>query len=196
MLSLLPGRGRRVEGGVLRLKTTRGAAAYAFDRETRTWTKKCDFPKEASGDIYTAYDPGRKVHVVDTRGGWFTLDLAAGATRPMKGFAEAIQAAGKPRQVPDASMTFDPDSGRTLLVANTSGKPAGSPMELWAHNAAKDEWAEVKMQGTPPAGDVRWGLMVHDPDHKCCLFLNVQGCQGSTLWGGPVDGLFAFRVKR
>ncbi len=178
---------------VVALTTTKGAAAYVFDREQKTWTKRCDLPQGTAGDVYTAYDPARKVHVVATRGLWFTLDLASGTTRPMKHFAEAVAAAGRPRPVPDASMLFDPQSGRTLAIANSTGKPQGGPIELWAHDADKDEWSLVKLNGAGPSGDIRWGLMVYDADHHCCLLLNVRGVQGSPRWGGPVDGLFAFR---
>lgn len=180
---------------VVALTTTKGPAAYAFDREKKSWTKRCDLPKGASGDIYTSYDPWRKVHVVTTRGLWFTLDLAAGTSGPMKHFAEAVAAAGRARPVPDASMLYDPDSRRTLAIANTTGKTQGSPIELWAHDADTDQWSAVKMSGSPPSGDIRWGLMVHDSNHKCCLFVNVRGIQGSRLQGGPVDGLFAFRLS-
>jgi len=180
---------------VIAMTTTRGPAAYTFDGAKKTWTKKCDFPKGTAGDIYTAYDPGRKLHVVDTKGLWFTLDLAACTTKPMKSLSDAVKAAGKTPSVPDASMTFDPDAKLTLALANGGGKPQGSPIELWAHDADKDEWSEVKMDGPVPAGDIRWGLMVYDPDHKCCLLVNVRGVQGSRLQGGPVNGLFAFRVK-
>ena len=184
---------------VVALTTTRGPAAYAFDREKKAWVKQCDFPQGTAGDVYTAYDSTRKVHVVATKGLWFTLDLAAGVTKPMKHFRDAVVAAGKVPPLPDASLAYDPVSKAALAVNNNtstrSRKGAGAPVELWAYDARKDNWSEVKMEGPTPAGDIRWGLLVYDPHHKCCLFLNVLGIQGSARQGGKVDGLFAFRVS-
>jgi hypothetical protein len=64
------------------------------------------------------------------------------------------------------------------------------------YDAGKDEWSEVKMAGPVPRGCYTWGLLVNDPDHKCNLLLNVLGVQGSPRWGGPVDGFYAFRLKK
>jgi hypothetical protein len=68
-------------------------------------------------------------------------------------------------------------------------------VDVRAYRAAKDEWSAVRLSGPAPTGDFRWGLLVYDPAHRCCLPLNVLGVQGSPRWGGPADGLFAFRCR-
>ena len=185
---------------VVALTGTRGAAAYAYNRETKAWVKKCGLPCKNTS-VHTAYDSVRKVHVIHAGGqSCFTLDLATGTTKPMASFDEAVKAAGKPAPLSDVSMGYDPELKAALILNSDTGdkarKGAGAPVQVWAYDADKDNWAEVKMSGPTPTGDVRWGLLVYDTDHKCCLFVNVMGIQGSRLQGGPVDGLFAFRCNQ
>ena len=149
-----------------------------------------------------ALDSTRNVHIIRTtqpKGGqnWHELDLAAGTFKPIRTPDEVIKAAGKfPRSgLCEESVIYDPQAKVTLLITKPRYDTT-SPMDLWAYDAAKDEWSEVKMAGSPPHGMVQWGLLVYDPGHQCCLLLDLLSIQGSPRWGGKVDGLFAFRLKK
>ncbi|MHC4914789.1 MAG: hypothetical protein ACYTGB_04795, partial [Planctomycetota bacterium] len=188
-------------------------AAYVFDRKKKAWAKKCDLQCLANmkswggGFLVTAYDSTRKVHVVTTKGMltakgtwglWFTVDLAAGKTKPIKNLAEvAKDAPGKTPVTPEllpyrfgsVSMAYDPENKRTLALLNRKG--IGDPGELWAYDAGKDDWSEVKMKGRAPTGMVDYNMMCYDPGHKCFLFVNALAFNG----GRTTDGVYAFRLK-
>jgi hypothetical protein len=179
------------------------SGAYAFDLEKKSWTLKCKLPSTAWSEVHAAYDSVRKVHVVHTQHKWYDLDLAAGTFNPIKGPDEVIKAANKyppgPKgfqELRECPLAYDPQAKATMFVTKKNGHDNSVPVDLWAYDAEKGDWAEVKMNGAAPTGIVWWGLLVYDPDHKCCLLLNLLGIQGSARWGGPINGLFAFRYRR
>jgi len=177
------------------------SGAYAFDPAKRTWTLKCRLPSGNWSEVHAAYDSTRKTHVVHTQRHWYDLDLAAGSFKAIGAPDAVMKAAGKfpdnPQDLQETSLAYDAQSKATLLVTKRRNPTArGAPIDLWAYDAGRGEWSEVKMNGTAPAGIATWGLLVYDPDHKCCLLLNLLGVQGSARWGGPVDGFFAFRLER
>jgi len=175
---------------------------YVYDRARKIWARQAiKVPGRDWSGVYTTYDCTRKVHVVyvQRKMAWFAVDVTAGTAKPMKDLANVIKAAGnypddgKVHYVQDVSIAYDPESKATLAITK---RDRGLPVDLWAYDAGKDEWSEVKMAGVPPTGIVHWCLLVHDPEHKCCLFLNLQSVQGSARQGGRVDGLYAFRLKK
>jgi hypothetical protein len=164
-------------------------AVYVFDRDKTKWSKRCDVPVTAWSEVYSTYDASRRLHTVRAGKRWWTLDMATGTTRFIADLGEAwMKAKGrdKPPRTESVSIEYDPESARTLVLFKGDGT------ELWAYEADKDAWSEVKMAGEPPKGTTDWDLLVYAPDHRCFLFLNVLGVQD----GARADGLFAFRCQR
>ncbi|MBM4041824.1 MAG: hypothetical protein FJ290_25280 [Planctomycetes bacterium] len=164
-------------------------AVYLFDREKTAWSKRCDSPVTAWSEVYSAYDAARKRHVVRAGRRWWTLDMATGTTRFIADLADAwMKAKGrdKPPHTESVSIAYDPESTRTLVLIKGDGT------ELWAYDADKDDWSEVKLAGEPPKGTTHWGLLVRVPEHNCFLFLNVLGVQN----GARADGLFALCLEK
>jgi hypothetical protein len=162
---------------------------WVYDREARSLVKKFDtFLGRAH--IYSTYDAKRKRHVVAAQGNWFSLDMATGQAAPIK----KVPVAGAGATTP--SLEFDPASGRTLVVTYHSEKDRRvGGLKTFAYDPDKDAWSEFKLAGTPPTGQSDFDYLVYDPEHRCHLFVNVLGVQGSRLWGGKVDGVFAFRFQ-
>ena len=172
---------------------------FAFDHEKKSWVRKCGLPNDACGDVFTAYDSARKVHVIHAGRSWFDVDAVAGTLKPLKKLEDAVKAAGKVPPLPDVSVAYDPEYKATLVITNNTAnketKGRGAPMELWAYDAEKDDWSEVKMAGTAPMSEVRWNVLAYDPEHKCCLLPNFL-TGGGGFSGGRTDGMWAFRLKR
>jgi hypothetical protein len=182
---------------IFAIVTAESGGAYAFDREKKTWALKCKLPSNVWTEVQAAYDSTRKVHVVHTQGKWHDLDMATATLKPIKALEEAMKAAGITPipSLAENSMAYDPESKQTLVIVSKNSHRVGNPITLWAYDAGKDDWSEVKMAGPSPTGFTAWGLLVYDTDHKCCLLVNVQGDGGSKRQGGPVNGLYAFKYK-
>jgi RNA polymerase sigma factor (sigma-70 family) len=159
---------------------------HLWDREKKSWARKADCPDRSWSEVYSAYDPARKLHVIRSakRGMWWTLDTSTWKTKTIASLDHGES----------TSVDYDPETKSVLCLKKANTAAAGAPIEVWAYDAEKDAWAEVKLAGTAPAGICAWGLLNYDPEHKCHLLLNLLSV-GGGMTGGRTDGVFAFRLR-
>lgn len=162
--------------------TTATRRVFAFDWETISWVEHGTIPAEISNaEIYSAYDPVNRKHLVSHLGGAGTFWLYD---------AEESQWArleNPPTEVLKASsLDYDPGAG-VFVVAQTG---ADGRVGLWTYDTADDLWTTLQPLGTPPAGGMagRYGTLVYDDVARRFLFMNVRRATGLSGSGGSREG--------
>ncbi|MDP6637396.1 MAG: kelch repeat-containing protein [Phycisphaerae bacterium] len=162
-----------------------GRGVFVFNRNTRTWSKRCAVPVSSWSGVYSTYDSKHRKHIVFGGRRWWTLDTAVGKTRFIASLADAVKTAGRldtPPQLRSVCIEYDPRSTHTLVAVKVKNT------QLWAYDAARNKWSEATMAGQRPTGNIAWDLLVYSPEHHCFLLPNIVGVQGALA-----KGLYAFR---
>jgi hypothetical protein len=162
--------------------TTATRRVFAFDWDSLTWVDHGMTPGEVtSAEIYSAYDPVARKHLVSHLGATGTFWLYD---------AEAPQwvrlESSPPEVLRASSLDYDPETG-VFVVAQTA---TGSEVELWTYDVAGDLWMPLDPLGTPPMGSMagRFGTLVYDDVAERFLFMNVKSVTSTSGSGGSREG--------
>lgn len=157
-----------------------GPGAYAFIRGR--WRKIVTLQTTSHwSQVYSAYDPSHKVHVVFSSDMWQKVDLGKG---------QSTRITPNPSLTGSFSIAYNPPT-KTILVLDT----ARGKNHLWSYDMPTDRWKEVSLSGPPPTGSMNYDVMGWDDKSKADVVLDapekanhefVRGIDMFRYTGAPV----------
>jgi hypothetical protein len=158
--------------------------AYRFDYATSSWVRRGSLPNINPAEIYSAYDPHRRRHLVmfvrwgitDNPIDLYFYDAVADSWTPVADPPTELRSSWP------SSIAYDIGNARFVAAAGRADGTVG----LWAFDG-QSQWTELSPQGTPPQGSARFARLWYDPINEVFFYVNTRSV-GSGGTGGISEG--------